>query len=108
MRPGRSSTWSYSYSQDPAHRGCVRRRSPVGPSNGPSPHATSRNALSRSGTCTTTPSSTVCTAVYRVHRIEDLLPVPLAERRLEIHVALHLTATRAQRHPSPSRRISSR
>ncbi|WP_245238376.1 hypothetical protein [Streptomyces roseochromogenus] len=26
-RPGKSSTWSDSYSQDPAHRGCVMRRS---------------------------------------------------------------------------------
>jgi hypothetical protein len=49
-------------------------------------------------------------AAYRVHRVEELPPVPLAQQRLEIHVAPHRTAPhrcRAQR-PSPSRRISSR
>lgn len=30
------------------------------------------------------------TIVYRMHRIEELLPAPLTERRLEIHLALRL------------------
>jgi DNA-binding PucR family transcriptional regulator len=30
------------------------------------------------------------TIVYRMHRIEELLPAPLSEQRLQIHLALRL------------------
>ncbi|MEU8683517.1 helix-turn-helix domain-containing protein [Streptomyces sp. NPDC048611] len=39
------------------------------------------------------------TIVYRLRRIEELLPVPLADHRLQIHVALHLAAHFGTRTP---------